>query len=205
MELRTVLHIVKKGHLTGGVHLLTDMFVDKGRDESGELQLSLGTILHKVLIGIALQTANSLVGTTQLDTQHLTTTKQVTVLISQRGGCAQIASCIRTFRLETQRRGLVGLQLDMTIQRVSIRHLIECDIRVFHSLQTSEVVVCVLQTRSGIRTASMQMCALAKYMLTEMHLTVRYVSTAECDVSHPETCVWRIFLVRLLVERQTQR
>ena len=205
VELRTVLHIVKQGHLAGGIDQPTDSPVDKGRDESGELQLGLGAIFHEVLIGVALQTADGLVGTTQLDAQHLATTKQVAVLISQRGRSAQVARRIRTFRLETQRRGLVVLQEDLAIQRVGIRHLLKGDIRIFHGLQASEVVIRILQTGGGIRTARMQVRALLEHMLAEVNLVITRAAATVIDMTHPVTRMRHIFLVGQLIRRQMQR
>ena len=107
VKLRTVLHIIKQRHLTGGVHRLPHMLVHKGRDESRKLQLHLRAVFHEVLVRVALQSLDGLVGATQLHAQHLAAMKQVAVLIGNRSCRSQITCRISTLGLETNRRWFV--------------------------------------------------------------------------------------------------
>ena len=156
VKLRTVLCVIEQRHLTGGVHRLSHVLVHEGRYESRKLQLHLRAIFHEVLVRVALQPLDGLIGTTQLHTQQLAATKQVVVLIGYRRSSTQVARRVRTFRLETDGRGFVRLQLYAAVQRVGARHLTEVDVRIFHRLQSSKVVVRVLQSSSRIRAACRQ-------------------------------------------------
>ena len=90
MELRTVLRVEEQRHLTGGDDAPTIAGTQEGEDETRERQTALQTVFEKVLIAVALQSADGLICTTQLHTQHLRPTEQVTVLIRQRNGCTQV-------------------------------------------------------------------------------------------------------------------
>ena len=101
MELGTVLQIVEQRNFAGGVQTLAKPTREEWHDGAGELKTCLQRILRKVLIGIALQSTDGLIGTTQLHAEHLAATEEVAVLIGERGGGTQVASGVGAFGLET--------------------------------------------------------------------------------------------------------
>ena len=88
MELRTILHIVVGRELRCSIDSTTEATRQERSDKSGEGKVRTDAIFHIVITGIALQSSDGLVGTTQFDREILRTTKDVTVLEGQRGSSA---------------------------------------------------------------------------------------------------------------------
>ena len=113
MEFRTVLKVPAHGELAVGCLPLSETARKERCHESREHHLSFYGILLIVLVLIAFQPGDSLVGSTQLDAQLLATPEEVSVGIGERSCRTQVACRIGSFRLEGDGRWLIGADLDM--------------------------------------------------------------------------------------------
>ena len=198
MELRTILRVVKQRHLTGGSNPAPDVATQEGEDESWERQSALHAVFEVVLILIALQTSDSLVGTTQLNAECFRTLKQIAVLISQRSSSSEVASRIRSLRLETDGRGFVRLNLYVGIEQRGVGHLIETDVGIPHGTQSAESIIRVLQIAGRVEFACPQEGILFEHMLAQMNHGVVGSTTAVGNVSYIVLAVQRVaILLRL--------
>ena len=143
-EFRTVLRVVEQRYLAGGDDTSPKLRTQERYDETRERQSALNAILKEVLIAVTFQSADGLIGASQLHAQHLRTFKQISVLICQCSSCSKIARRVRSLRLETDSRRFVGLYLYMSIEQRGIGHLLVANVRIFHSTQAAKVVVGVL-------------------------------------------------------------
>ena len=158
MELRSVLHVVGQRELAGRGASTCKVARQERCHHSWEDEFCLHSVFFVVLILIAFQSGDSLKGSTQLHTEYLTAAEEVSVLVGERCGCSKVASGIGALGLERNRRGFVHAETDVAIQesgtvalrervgRQSVtRHLSITDVRVLHSLQAREIIVCLLQ------------------------------------------------------------
>ena len=145
VELRTVLRVVEQRQLAGGYRPPAYLPAQEGHDESREAQPALQTVLDEVLVAVALQPSDGLIGSAQPDAQRLRSPEQVAVLIGQRGGGSQVARRVGALRLEADGRRLVGLQVHLCVERSRISRRLETDVRIAHGSQAPEVVIGVLQ------------------------------------------------------------
>ena len=186
MKLRALLCVIEQRHLTGGDGPPTYLTTQEGHNETRETQATLYTILNEVLITITLQSANSLIGSTQLHTEGLGASEQITVLIGQRGSGSQVACRIGALWLKTERRGFVGLYLYQRVEKGRVGILLETDVRIAYGSQSSEVIVGVLQVFSRIGPSLFEEGVLTQHVLAQMDDRVLRVTTRIGDVTDQE-------------------
>ena len=187
MEFRTVLKVPAHGELAVGCLPLSETARKEGCHESREHHLSFYGILLIVLVLIALQSGDSLVGSTQLDAQLLATPEEVSVGIGERSCRTQVTCRIGSFRLEGDGRWLVGADLDMAVEKPVHRtirwnlrctnrcainfitsHFTESDIGILHSLQSGEVIVGSLQGRGTVGLSLLQGGGVEQHTMAQM-------------------------------------
>ena len=187
MEFRTVLKVPAHGELAVGCLPLSETARKEGCHESREHHLSFYGILLIVLVLIALQSGDCLVGSTQLDAQLLATPEEVSVGIGERSCRTQVACRIGSFRLEGDGRWLVGADLDMAVEKPVHRtvrwnlrctnrcainfitsHFTESDIGILHSLQSGEVIVGSLQGRGTVGLSLLQSSGVEQHTMAQM-------------------------------------
>ena len=187
MEFRTVLKVPAHGELAVGCLPLSETARKEGCHESRKHHLSFYGILLIVLVLIALQSGDSLVGSTQLDAQLLATPEEVSVGIGERSRRTQVACRIGSFRLEGDGRWLVGADLDMAVEKpvhrtvrwnlrctnrcaiyLIISHFTESDIGILHSLQSGEVIVGSLQGRGAVGLTLLQSSGIEQHTMAQM-------------------------------------
>ena len=178
MEFRTVLKVPAHGELAVGCLPLSETARKERCHESREHHLSFYGILLIVLVLIALQSGDSLVGSTQLDAQLLATPEEVSVGIGERVACR-----IGSFRLEGDGRWLVGTYLDMAVEK-PVHHTVRCtnrcainfitshftesDIGILHCLQSGEVIVGSLQGRGAVGLSLLQGSGIEQHTMAQM-------------------------------------
>ena len=160
MELGAILRIEGHRHLTRSDDPATNVIIEEGHDESWERQPALDTVFDEVLILVALQPLDGLIGSTQLHAERLRPSEEIAVLIGQRGCSAQVAGSVRPFRLETDGRGFVGLN---QYARVEQRR-VEADVGIPYGSQSPEVVIRVLQVAGRIGLARFEEGVLLEHM-----------------------------------------
>ena len=187
MEFRTVLKVPAHGELAVGSLPLSETARKEGCHESREHHLSFYGILLIVLVLIALQSGDSLVGSTQLDAQLLATPEEVSVGIGERSCRTQVACRIGSFWLEGDGRWLVSADLDMTVEKPIHRtirwnlrctnrcainfitsHFTESDIGILHCLQSGEVIVSSLQGRGAVGLSLLQGSGIEQHTMAQM-------------------------------------
>ena len=168
MELRTVLEVPGHRILRIGSLSSSEILRQQRCHEAWEYQLALYRILLIVLVLIALQSGDSLVGTTQLDTQLFATPEEVSVGIGERSRSTQVASRIGSFRLEGDGRRLVGADLDIAIELSAIGSFHESDIGIFHRLQACEIIIRTLQGRGAVGTSLLQGSGIQEHLMAQV-------------------------------------
>ena len=158
MELRSVLHVVGQRELTGRGASTCKIARQERCHHSWEDELRLHSVFLVVLILVAFQAGDSLKGGSQLHTEYLAAAEEVSVLVGERRCCSEVASGIGALGLERNRRGFVHAETDVAIKKSGAialrervgsqgvtRHLGITDVRILHSLQAREIIVCLLQ------------------------------------------------------------
>ena len=168
MELRTVLEVPRHRILRIGSLSSSEILRQQRCYEAWEHQLALYRILLIVLVLIAFQSGDSLVGTTQLDTQLFATPEEVSVGIGERSRSTQVASRIGSFRLEGDGRRLVGADLDIAIEHSAIGSFHESDIGIFHRLQACEIIIRTLQVRGAVGTSLLQGSGIQEHLMAQV-------------------------------------
>ena len=113
----------------------------KEREQTGKLQFCLNIVFYVVLVLIAFETGDCLIGTTQLKTERLGATENIPVGIGDRSGSAKVARSIGTFRLETDAVATVGTQLYVAVEHQGVARLDHTDISITEGIKTSEGII----------------------------------------------------------------
>ena len=172
VELGAVLRVVYQAHIARGQRTTAEVATQEWHDESRETQSCLDAILRKVLIAVALQPLDGLVGATQLQAERLRASEQVAVLVGQRCCRSEVARRVGTLGLETQRARLVGQYLYLSVEQRGVGVLFKGDVGVSHGPQSAKVVVGVLQVGSAVQMACLYKRVLIQHLLSQMHLPV---------------------------------
>ena len=176
VELRTVLRVVHQRHLAAGDDAPAVAGTQEGADEPGERQAALQAVFEEVLVAVALQSPDGLVGTAQLHAQHLRPPEQVPVLVRQRDRRSQVARRVGAFRLETDGRGFVRLYQHLRIQECRAGYLLVVDVRELHGIQAAEVVVRLPEVRRRVRLSRLDEGVLFQHVAAQMDRRVGHAA-----------------------------
>ena len=204
MELGAILRVEGHRHLTRGDDPATNVIVEEGHDESWERQPALDTVFDEVLILVALQPLDGLIGSTQLHAERLRPSEEIAVLIGQRGCSAQVAGSVRPFRLETDGRGLVGLNQYARVEQRRVRHRLEADVGIPYGSQSPEVVIRVLQVAGRIGLARFEEGVLFEHMPSQVDGRVAWRTALISDVPDVVVRVQRVLSVSGVIRVEYQ-
>ena len=203
MKFRSILKVPAHRELTASRLSATEISGEERRHESRKHQLGLYRILRIVLVLIALQSGDGLVGTTQLHTQLLAATEQVPVGISERSRRTQVARRIGALWLEGNGRRLVGAYLDVAIQEIAVRHFGKSDIGILHRLQSGKVIVSALQGRCAVRLILPKSSGIEQHLMAQVDAVA--VIAQKVDIPHRIARMihlWRITVALVLHQMQ---
>ena len=204
MELRTVLRVEGHRHLTRGDYFATYVRTQEREDKAWEAQSALKAVFEEVLVTVALQSSDGLVGASQLHAEGLGTPEDVTVLIGQRSRSTKVSRCVRSLRLETDGRGLVRLYLDARVEQRRVGHRLEVDVRIPDGPQASEVVIGVLQVAGRIGTSLLDEGVLLEHMPAQMDHRVVGRTTLIDDVTDVVMGMQRVLALTGVVRMHDQ-
>ena len=120
MELRSVLRIISHIHLSCGLSISAERWIDERQFEVRESDTSLNTILDEVLVGITTQTFNCFESATNLNIKEFRTSEKIAILVGKTGCGTKISSRVGAFQFSTKRVRFVRRQRDIHIQSVAI-------------------------------------------------------------------------------------
>ena len=120
VKLWAVLHVVHEPGLGGALDEPLVVEVDEGYEQGGEAQVRLHAPLRVVLVGVALQARDGLVGTAELQRELFGGVEEVAVGVAQRHGRAQVARGVGAFHFHLEAVGLVAAGSDFAEQAVGV-------------------------------------------------------------------------------------